>query len=321
MSRLWSERRVSAVPLACFALLIPTPSAGQLEGRFSRDSVRLGAQTRTYVTYVPRHVEERPGLVLVLHGGGGSGEGIRTILGGALDSLADEHGFVVAYPDGYEGHWNDCRARATFAAKRLDVDDVAFIRELVQRVIEQDKVDVSRIFVFGFSNGGHLGLRLALEAPDVVRAVAVFSANLPVQGELDCEDRGGRVPVIVVNGTADPISPYDGGEGRTFEGTSRGGLRSAMETARYFARVAPGSGSTSREIIWAAGPDGLSVERTTFEGDTRGVLVTVHGGGHTIPGPSTHLPAEAGPVERRYDAPREALAFFLQSADTGGSGP
>ncbi len=62
---------------------------------------------------------------------------MRVCTGYEFDCLADEHGFVVLYPDGYRRNWNDCRKYATFPAKRENIDDMSFIRTMITRVIAE----------------------------------------------------------------------------------------------------------------------------------------------------------------------------------------
>lgn len=72
------------------------------------------------------------------------GARMRLCTGYEFDCLADQHGFVVIYPDGYRRNWNDCRKYATFPAKRENIDDIGFIRTLIARAsIEQA---IKRIF-------------------------------------------------------------------------------------------------------------------------------------------------------------------------------
>jgi poly(3-hydroxybutyrate) depolymerase len=47
--------------------------------------------------------------------------------------LADQHGFVVVYPDGYKHTWNDCHSQATFAAHTENIDDMGFVKGLIAR--------------------------------------------------------------------------------------------------------------------------------------------------------------------------------------------
>ncbi len=63
--------------------------------------------------------------------------------------------------------------------------------------------------------------------------------GLPAPSDLACVPAGTAVPVMVVNGTADRINPYDGGTVRLPDGSSLGNVVSAAETARYFGRLWP----------------------------------------------------------------------------------
>jgi polyhydroxybutyrate depolymerase len=141
---------------------------------------------RSYAFYAPANLAPGAPLVLALHGSMGNAEQMRRGTGYAFERLADRHGFVVAYPEGYEGHWNDCRKEASFAARRLRIDDVGYLRALVGRFRSEYGVDSTRVYAVGVSNGGHMIYRLALEAPDLVRAVAAVAANLPAAGNMEC---------------------------------------------------------------------------------------------------------------------------------------
>ena len=139
-----------------------------------------------------------------------------------FDVLAERHGFVAVYPDGYQRHWNDCRGSANYAANTEDIDDVGFLRALVQQMVEEQGVDPERVFATGLSNGGQMAYRLGLEAPELVAGIAAMAANLPVASNLDCMPSGEPVAAMVMNGTADPVNPYEGGLVEIFGNTSRG---------------------------------------------------------------------------------------------------
>jgi polyhydroxybutyrate depolymerase len=62
------------------------------------------------------------------------GKRMRKWTGYEFDRMADAQGFLVLYPDGYRGNWNDCRKNATFAAKKENMDDVRFILALIERL-------------------------------------------------------------------------------------------------------------------------------------------------------------------------------------------
>jgi hypothetical protein len=77
--------------------------------------------------YVPRQLSAHAPLLVLLHGSRQTGASFRRATGYAFDRLADQHGFVAVYPDGYDRHWNDCRHRGRYAARKLGLDDVGFV--------------------------------------------------------------------------------------------------------------------------------------------------------------------------------------------------
>jgi polyhydroxybutyrate depolymerase len=149
--------------------------------------------------------------------------------------LADQHGFIVLYPDGYRRNWNDCRKNATFAAKRQNIDDMNFMRALIARMMFEYAIDRKRVYVFGYSNGGHMAFRLAMEAPAEIAAIASVAANLPTPDASSCPQQGRTSRVMLINGTADPINPYGGGIVTLFGFASRGCVMSSIASAQYFA--------------------------------------------------------------------------------------
>ena len=86
-----------------------------------------GDRQRSWLAYIPAAKAERPALLLVADARGAMARNARATRFG-FDVLAERHGFVVVYPDGYQRHWNDCRAGADYAANRENIDDVGFLR-------------------------------------------------------------------------------------------------------------------------------------------------------------------------------------------------
>jgi polyhydroxybutyrate depolymerase len=87
-----------------------------------------------------------------------------------------------------------------------------------------------------------------------------------------------------------------------------------METARYFARIAGHrEGPVRATVVWPGPPSDTWVEETAWRapGHVEVRLYTVHGGGHTIPGPHATFPEFLGSSERRFDAVDAAVRFFV----------
>jgi polyhydroxybutyrate depolymerase len=291
----------------------PAPPLPPLSATARRVVVRAGGKERTYLIYVPANLPPQAALVIVLHGSGMDGARMRRCTAYEFDCLADQHGFVVLYPDGYRRNWNDCRKHATFPAKRENVDDISFIRALIGRAGEEQDVDEKRVYVFGYSNGGHMAFRLAMEAPDAIAAIASVAASLPTPDASSCPQQGRTSRVMLINGTSDPINPYQGGIVTLFGFASRGAVMSSVASAQHFAeRNGITSPPISGQLPKDSSYDITSVETLTWHtnGKPYCCLCTVRGGGHVIPQQTYRFPRLLGKTTKLLDAPRESFRFF-----------
>jgi polyhydroxybutyrate depolymerase len=301
-----------------YFLYSPAPEVPRLSASVQRASLPVGSLRRSYAFYVPARLAPNPPLLLALHGSMGDARRMRQASAYGFERLADEQGFIVVYPEGYEGYWNDCRKKGPYAARRLGIDDVAFMRALSAHFRSAYGVDSARVFAVGLSNGAHLGYRLALEAPELVRAVAVVAANLPTEENSNCAPVDGAVPVLILNGTEDPINPFEGGRVTLFGFGDRGTVRSARESAAYFARRNGIAGAPVVERIPQERSAPTSAERALWRSVTGAdvVLYTIHGGGHTLPQPGARFPRLLGRTHQELDGPAEIWRFFARRGAT-----
>ena len=146
-------------------------------------------------------------LVIVLHGNHPDANGPMMRDWTSFDEQADAFGFAVAYPDGIGGCWADGRGVTT--ADEAGVDDVAFLRALIDTVAGRHGTHPDRTVVAGVSNGAFMAHRIALEASE---KVAVFAA---VAGGLPASLRDARpahaVSAMLIHGTAAPTANYVAG--------------------------------------------------------------------------------------------------------------
>jgi polyhydroxybutyrate depolymerase len=183
------------------------------------------------------------------------------------------------------------------------------------RVTEAEQaIDDKQVYVFGYSNGGHMAFRLAMEAPEAIAAVTAVAASLPTPDASSCPQHGRTSRVILVNGTDDPVSPYQGGVVRLFGlASSRGTVLSAKASARTLAerngiKVAP----VAARLPTGRPDDPTSVETLVWSADGKPIccLYSVHGGGHVIPQRAFRFPRLLGRTTSALNAPSVALSFF-----------
>ncbi|MDO5499572.1 MAG: PHB depolymerase family esterase [Propionibacteriaceae bacterium] len=286
---------VAALSLpACSATGVTSPSQTSpgineiaRQGTLSQHTATLDGLERTWQTYVPAHLDG-PGAVIVLfHGSGDTAQGIRAWVGSYFERIGDENGVIIAYPDGFESNWNECRREGSWPAKERGLDDVGFARTIVDR-LEADlgpgSIDRDRVFAAGYSSGGHMAMRLGREADDLVRAIAVVAANPPVAANQTCADQESPMPAVFIQGVRDTVNPFEGGEVRVFgPGGSRGHVMSATEGAQWYADV-NGAGAPTP----GSAPDRVQI--TDWSGDHPVRLVAVADEAHNFPLSSFHGP-------------------------------
>lgn len=264
--------------------------------------MRAGAMERTYLLARPKETSRTP-IVLYLHGSSQNADGARGFTANAFERF----GALVAYPDGYRRHWNDARRDIPFATRKAGIDDVAFIQAVVDRLVDHGG-DPSRVYLVGYSNGGHMIIRLIHEIPDRFAGVAIIAATQPEeQNFVPAARRTDPLPVLLINGTKDPLVPYAGGVTSMWGFFPRGRHVSAADTAAYYARR---NGITAAPRHNSVSAGRLPVERLEYPYDEHPVvLYTVHGGGHTIPGTKRALPI-LGRTAMDFDAPAVIADFF-----------
>ncbi|HEV3261867.1 MAG TPA: PHB depolymerase family esterase [Gemmataceae bacterium] len=246
-------------------------------------SLAVGGRQRTYHVHVPRQYDpQTPApVVLALHGATMTGPLMAWFSG--LNQKADEAGFLAVYPNGtgsgFSYTWNG--GNCCGSAVRDNVDDVGFIRTVLDDLGQVYRVDPSRVFATGMSNGAVMAHRLASELSDRIAAIG------PVAGPMGTETCDPRrpVPVIHFHGTDDQFAPFKGGKGeKSLFGTN---FYSVERTIRAWVKANGCQEEPIVEELPDTAKDGTKVTRKTYGSGKDGaevVLVVIEGGGHTWPG-------------------------------------
>jgi len=269
-------------------------------------SVSVNSVTRRYLLHVPTQPPgNRPApLVLVFHGGGGRDWNMPGFT--HFDTLADEQGFFVAYPDAINGHWNDGRGRS-------DADDIGFTRALIEAVRHRYLVDTRRVYATGISNGGFFANRLACDLADKIAAIASVAATMPKPLDTSCKSSR-PISVLYIQGTEDPLVPFDGGKVGFEKGRSLGECLSLETSARFWREHDQISSAPSVSDLPERVADGTHVQRRAWTGgadQTEVIVYVIQGGGHAWPGGPQYLPKViVGTASQNLDATRTVWEFF-----------
>jgi polyhydroxybutyrate depolymerase len=271
---------------------------------------------RDVAVFDPRKTSEhsaRP-AVIVLHGGLGDDDDAVTLSFAKLNTLAAEDDFLVVYPNGVGGHWNDGRNVQRYVAQRERVNDVGFLDKLLDELVEKRNVDPEAVFLVGVSDGAMMAHRFACERTGKLRAFVAVIGSMPYN-VVRRRSRCGKQPlsVLMINGTEDPIVPWDGGT-VTFDDQSLGRVIPVERTFSFWRRHNACEDVNVSMIPDFAPNDGSRIERRKATGCQNGSkveLFVVQGAGHTWPSGWQYLPESmVGPTSRDIDASIAAWRFF-----------
>jgi polyhydroxybutyrate depolymerase len=202
----------SILPSLAVALPLLVTPALSTDASPGRQTLVHDGLTRSFVLRLPSQAsrpDARLPLVIVLHGGGGNAANAEQMTG--FTAKGRKEGFIVVYPEGTGPledkllTWNAGHCCAY--AMKNEVDDVGFIRALIQELNRRYPVDPRRVFVTGMSNGAMMSHRLGIELSEHVAAIA------PVVGTLFGDERlpAKGVSAIMINGMLDQHVPWLGG--------------------------------------------------------------------------------------------------------------
>jgi polyhydroxybutyrate depolymerase len=279
------------------------------------ERIDINGVTRTFAAQL---AGTRPApLVIVLHGNTQTGADMASRT--SWPEIAKREHFGVVFPDGLNRAWADFRPNANRAGRAPPegTDDIGFIVALIGKFIADGTADPKHIYLTGVSNGGAMTMTMICARAALFAAAASVIMNL-TDGSANACHPSRPVPMLMMNGTADPLIPYQGGRG-----TSRfavPGFWSTQKTLDFW-RCANGCEAQDADVTDLDDSD--KADQTTVTRISsrcpRGrdvVLYRVNDGGHRMPGsfPDARFPRLVngflGPQNHDIDGAETIWAFF-----------
>jgi Poly(3-hydroxybutyrate) depolymerase len=242
------------VALAC-ALLVSDSSCALFERHASRTnsaapppvgtterSVQTRDGLRRYLVHVPVSpprrflLTNRYPLLILLHGSGEDGKIIEQMT--QMDSVSERHHMIVAYPDGtrsilgkISADWNS--GECCGYAARKGIDDMGFLRGIIDDLASKGIINSRRIYIAGFSSGAELAFRAGCELSDRVSAIAVVSGSIAID---HCRPAN-SVSLLAIQGTADDQVPFDDDLPDSLDAPPQAFVKVATPSVKYWSSL------------------------------------------------------------------------------------
>jgi poly(hydroxyalkanoate) depolymerase family esterase len=277
--------------------------------RFEEHTYANEAGSRRYKLFVPgRYCAEPLPLIVMLHGCKQSPDDFAA--GTRMNQLAEEQGFLVAYP-GQPPSANSSKCWNWFSAadQLRDRGEPSLIAGITRQIMQELAVDPTRVYIAGLSAGGAAAAIMGSAYPDLYAAICVHSglacgaakdlpsafAAMRLGGSPPPERATNLLPTIVFHGDRDnTVNPLNGDQVIT---QSKAGMELRPTISR------------------GRSTGGISYTRTV-QADGRGRPIleqwVLHGAGHAWSGGSL---AGSYTDPRGPDASREMLRFFLETSE------
>jgi polyhydroxybutyrate depolymerase len=279
------------------------------------ETIEIGGTTRTFVAELPGTTPAP--LVIVLHGNAQTSADM--VARTSWPRVAKREHFAVVFPDGLNRAWADLRPND----KRGDrlppegTDDVAFIAKLIDKYVAGGIADPKHVYVTGVSNGGAMTITLVCKHAELFAGGASVVMNLTDETVQACHPAR-AVPMLIMNGTADPLVPYEGGEGTS--PFSAEGFWSTDKTVQFFRKIngCEQKDATAVDLDDRDPNDDSTVTRiaSTCPAGRDVLLYRINGGGHRMPANFSDtkfarlLAYVLGPQNHDIDAAETIWEFF-----------
>ena len=282
--------------LLCFLLAGKLTAQNTISG-----TLMSGGLTREYILYVPASYNGNTAVPLVFNLHGYTSNNLEQLFYADFRPIADTANFLIVLPNGTldaQGNrfWN------TFLGNS-NVDDVGYMRDLLNYLQTNYNIDANRVYSTGMSNGGFLSYSLACEMNDRITAIASVTGSM-IQSKLSACNPQRPVPVMQIHGTADNTVPYNGLPNATFVS-----IPSLVNAWVGFNNCDPTP--TITQVPNTNTTDGCTAERQLYAGGDKGSTVEhykINGGGHTWPGSAFVI----GVTNQDINACKEIWRFFRQ---------
>ena len=351
----WGTRLASAVAFCVTAFF----AAQAIWAQETKEKVVVDDLDRNFVVRLPRgyDAQRHYPVVILLHGMNQDADDMERLT--QFDQLADKDSIIAVYPIAAHGRWNvgvhpperrqmigpGGRRRGGYGGgypgggypgggggypggggqrpqepredkRPAPADDIAFFNQMLDQMATKFSVDASRIYAVGLSEGGFMSLRMGCALGDRIAAVAAVGAAMP-KTMICLPSR--PVPLMMINGTSDPVVPYGGGTEHNLDLP----VISVEDSAKAWAKIDRCEEKPEKSKLPERAKGGMETKVDTYTGcqqNAQVVLYSVKGAGNTWPGGEQYeVEKTIGKTSQDLNANEVIWSFLVtkRNADAG----
>ena len=179
---------------------------------------------------------------------------------------------------------------------------------MLDQMAAKFSVDTSRIYATGLSEGGFMAMKAGCSMSDRIAAIAPVGAAMPKT--MICVPSR-PVPVVMINGTSDPVVPHGGGTEHNLQVR----VISVEDTAKAWAKIDRCAEKPSQTKLPAREKGGMETKVETYDGCHEGAQVVsfnVKGAGNTWPGGEQYqVEKQVGKTSQDLNANETIWSFLV----------
>ena len=182
----------------------------------SANFIEHSGLNREYLLYIPPNIDNRENLPVIFNFHGYLGQAEQFFNQTDLVEIANNNSVVLVYPQGSDlpvgaSHWNAApsSSSSTSFVNKSSTDDIGFFKALLDEINQNNIIDLNRVYVIGYSNGGMFSYFLACNTENIIAAVGDVAGTMLNETFNSCNPSS-PIPILKIHGTSDRVVSYNG---------------------------------------------------------------------------------------------------------------
>lgn len=180
--------------------------------------IQYSGLNREFLLYIPSNIENRKNLPVIFNYHGYGSQAVQFFNQTDMVEIADNNQVVLVYPQGSKlpsgsTHWNAAPQNSSSKSfiNKSNADDIGFFKLILNEINHDNMIDLNRVYVIGYSNGGMFSHFLACNTENIVAAIGDVAGTMLKETFENCNPSS-PISILKIHGTSDLVVGYNGYE-------------------------------------------------------------------------------------------------------------